>query len=87
MNFQRRWIREDLPTETITRPRDPYVESTTIVVNEGQDLDIDLQQYVRQSPQVIEKPYWLEPDGTHLKGTVPQGQGRAYKIILEDEGE
>ena len=54
MNFQRRWIREDLPTETITRPRDPYVESTTIVVNEGQDLDIDLQQYVRQSPQVIE---------------------------------
>ena len=87
MNFQRDWIRRDLPTEITTKPREPYVDSVTIRVNEGQDIDLDLKNYVRGAPQVLAKPYWLEVDGTHLKGIVPADQEHEYKIDLEDEGD
>lgn len=88
MNFQRRWVRRDLPTNITKKPIEPYAESDTLIVNEGQDLDIDLEQYVRSGPvQVESKPYWLEKDGTHLKGTVPLGtHGKSYKVIIEDIG-
>ena len=87
MNFQRRWIRRDLPTEVVTKPVEPYASSATIIASEGQQLDIDLQRYVSQGPvQILEKPYFMSTDETHLKGTVPQGKGKQYKIVIEDKG-
>lgn len=86
MNFQRKWIRRDLPTETATRPVEPYVESATLTVDEGEQLDIDLNQYVSGGQvEILEKPYFMTEDGTHLKGTVPRGKGKQYKIEIESK--
>lgn len=87
--FQRKWQRQDLPTNTTKKPVEPYAYSGEIIVNEGETLDIDLQRYVRSGPVEVEsKPYWLRIDGTHLKGTVPQNShGKSYKVIIEDKGQ
>ena len=59
MNFQRRWIRRDWPTEVVDRPSEPYAYAATIRVKQGQDLDINLAKYISQGPvQVLEKPYF-----------------------------
>ena len=88
MNFERKWIRRDRPQLTDERPVEAYAESVDIYVDEEQDLDMDLKQYVRRGPvQILEKPMFMTQDGTHLKGRVPAGRGKSYKIIIEDRGE
>ena len=86
--FQRPWRRRDLPTETITKPIEPYADSATRYVDEGEQLDIDLAQYVRAGPvEVIEKPYFIQVMGSHATGQVPIGKGKRYEIIIEDGGD
>lgn len=87
MSFQREWIRRDRPTDTIDIPSEPYAYGPYINVKEGQNLDIDLARYISQGPvEVISKPYFLQKDGTHLKGQVPTGDTTSYKIVIEDRG-
>ena len=84
---QENWIRRDWPRDTIEKPYEPYAYGVSIAVREGQQLDINLKQYIAQGPlQVVEKPYFLRLDGTHIKGTVPIGGATSYKIVIEDRG-
>ena len=87
MNFQREWVRRSLPTLEEPRPRTPYATDAYIEVHKGQSLDIDLADYVDAGPaEVLQKPYFMVQDGTHLKGTVPDDDTVSYKILVEDRG-
>lgn len=88
MSFQRQpWLKRDKPTESISKPVAPYADSVNIPVDEDEQFDIDLQQYVREGPvNVIGKPYFVQIVGTHAIGRVPRGQDKSYPIVIQDDG-
>lgn len=84
-NFDQKWIQRDKPTDFINKPIEPYAKNKIIYADEEEQLDIDLAEYVRRGPvNVIQKPYFLQIQGTHAKGTVPSGEDTEYEIIIQD---
>ena len=80
---RREW-RKPTRIEPVLETQSAFVTYTEIHVREGDEIEINIVDSVEEGvPVVLEKPDFLDEDGTYLLGTMPEGEDdEIFEVVV-----